>query len=260
MKTPTPIPVHKMYKYRLYRSDKIDQSLRHKIFVASTIWNHFIALQRRYFRLTGSYISLDRMNRFVLKLRRSQRYALWQDLYSQACQEVCQRVDAAYQRFFTRLAKGRPKFRKAKKYASFTFPQSGYKLVEHNQNTLKANGKYKRARATVLIDRVSYHFVQHRPMTGTIKTLTVKRDRVGRLWLVFCVVETLTPKGSRTGQSGGFDFGLKTFLTDHTGHSYSSPHVFAYGLKKTRHLSRQLSRKVEGVKALQTSAAGVGTA
>jgi hypothetical protein len=35
------IEVHKAYKYRLYRCDKKDKKLRHKIFVASTIWNHF---------------------------------------------------------------------------------------------------------------------------------------------------------------------------------------------------------------------------
>src|SRR5688572_19496815 len=119
------IEVRKMYKYRLYRCDKKDRKLRHMIFVASTIWNHFIALQRRYYRLAGKYIALDEMNKHVLKLRRRQRFALWQGLHSQACQNVCRRVDDAYQRFFKGLAKGRPKFRKAKRYASFTFPQSG---------------------------------------------------------------------------------------------------------------------------------------
>ena len=52
------VQVHKMYKYRLYRCDKKDRELRHMIFVASTIWNHFIALQRRYYRLTKQYISM----------------------------------------------------------------------------------------------------------------------------------------------------------------------------------------------------------
>ncbi|MBE2272460.1 MAG: helix-turn-helix domain-containing protein, partial [Anaerolinea sp.] len=41
------ITIRKSYKYRLYRCDKKDKKLRHMIFVASTIWNHFIALQRR---------------------------------------------------------------------------------------------------------------------------------------------------------------------------------------------------------------------
>jgi hypothetical protein len=41
------VEVRKSYKYRLYRCDGQDRHLRHKLFVASTIWNHCIALQRR---------------------------------------------------------------------------------------------------------------------------------------------------------------------------------------------------------------------
>ena len=226
------IEVRKTYKYRLYRCDKKDRKLRHKIFVAATIWNHFIALQRRYYRMTGKYISLHDMNTHVLKLRKRERFVLWRDLHSQACQDVCRRVDDAYQRFFNKLAKGRPKFRKAKKYSSFTFPQSGYKIEGH----------------TVTIDGVTYKFVKHREMIGQIKTLTVKRDAVGRLWLVFSVVETMAMGEARTGKSGGFDFGLKTFLTDDEGRAHSSPQHFAQGIRKTRKLSQELSRKVEGSK------------
>lgn len=224
------IQVRKSYKYRLYRCDKKDRKLRHKIFVASTIWNHFIALQRRYYRLSGKYITLHNMNNHVLNLRKTQRFALWQDLHSQACQSVCRRVDDAYQRFFNKLAKGRPKFKKAKKYSSFTFPQSGYK-AENN---------------TVTIDGIKYKFVKHREMNGQIKTLTVKRDTVGRLWLVFSVLENMVIPETCTGKSGGFDFGLKTFLTDDEGRVHSSPLFYAQSINKMRRLNRQFSRKVEG--------------
>jgi len=226
------IQVRKMYKYRLYRCDKKDRKLRHKLFVASTIWNHFIALQRRYYRLTGQYISLNRMNNHVLKLRKTRRFARWQALYSQACQDVCRRVDTAYQRFFTKLAKGRPRFKKARRYASFTFPQSGYQV----------EGK------TVTIDGVKYRFVKHREIGGHIKTLTVKRDSVGRWWLVFSVAEEITIGQASAGKSGGFDFGLKTFLTDDEDRPHSSPQVFASSIRKTRRLNRELSWKVEGSK------------
>jgi len=220
--------VRKMYKYRLYRCDKKDRHLRHKLWVASTIWNHFIALQRRYYRLTGKYISLHAMTKHVLKLRKCPAFALWRNLHSQVCQNVCRRVDDAYQRFFCKLTKGRPKFKKARKYSSFTFPQSGYK-VEGN---------------TVAIDGVKYKFVKHRQIGGQIKTMTVKRDPVGRLWLIFSVVEELPVLKSSTGKSGGFDFGLKTFLIDDEGRGYTSPQFFAQNLRKTRTLNRQLSRKV----------------
>ncbi len=222
--------VHRMYKYRLYRNDKRDRKLRHKIFVASTIWNHFVALQRRYYRLSGRYISLRQMNMHVLKLRKTQRFISWRDLHSQVCQEVCRRVDDAYQRFFKGIVKGRPSFKKAQKYASFTFPQKGYH-VEGN---------------TVTIEGRKYKFVKHREMQGQIKTLTIKRDKVGRLWLVLSVIETIVIGEVSTGKSGGFDFGLKTFLTDDEGRAYTSPQFFAQGIRKTRKLNRQLARKQEG--------------
>jgi putative transposase len=242
----TSIITYRMYKYRLYRCDKQDRTLRHKLFVASTIWNHFIALQRRYYRLTGKYIGYERMSKYVLKLRKSARFALWQDLHSQVCQNVVRRVDDAYQRFFNKLAKHPPKFKKAQKYRSFTFPQSGYQLVKHNHNQPQANGKFTRVCSRLRIDGMEYRFVQHRPMPGQIKTLTIKRDALGRLWLVFAVIEQLTIEETRTGKSGGFDFGLKTFLTNDDGKAYISPQFFAQGIRQTRLLHRQLARKLAG--------------
>jgi putative transposase len=243
------ITVTRTYKYRLYRNDKHERALRQMIFIASLIWNHFIALQRRYYRLTGKYISLNRMNDHALKLRRTERFVLWRGLHSQACQNVCRRVDEGYLRFFEKLVKRRPKFRKAKKYKSFTLPQLkySYQLVTYNQNQPKANGKWTRARGVVKINGQTYKFVQHRPMIGQIKTLTVKRDAVGRLWLVFTVEETIQVNNkASTGKSGGFDFGLKTFLVDDEGRGYTSPQFFKQGLRKTRKLNREHARKVEG--------------
>jgi len=227
------IQVCKNYKYRLYRCDKKDalrrrsvRHLREKLFVVSLIWNHFIALQKRCYRLTGKYISLHEMNKHVLKLRRRVRFARWKHLHSQSCQDVCRRIDAGYQRFFDKLAAHPPKFRKAKKYRSFTFPQSGYK-VEGN---------------TISIDGRKYRFVRHREIGEQVKTLTVMRDAVGRLWLVFSVVENMVVSETSTGKSGGFDFGLKTFLTDDAGRAHSSPLFYACTLAKTRECLVQLAR------------------
>jgi putative transposase len=155
-------------------------------------------------------------------------------------------VDDAYQRFFKGLVTGRPKFKKARKYRSFTFPQAGYKLVEYNLNKPKGKGKFTRTRGTIEIDKEHYHFIQHRPIQGIIKSLTVKRDSADRLWLFFSVVEDISIEPSSTGKSGGFDFGLKTFLTNDEGRAYISPQFFAQELRKTQRLNRQLSRKVKG--------------
>ncbi|MEP7289651.1 MAG: hypothetical protein ABI947_28200 [Chloroflexota bacterium] len=69
-------------------------------------------------------------------------------------------------------------------------------------------------------------------MGGTIKTLTVKRDAVGRLWLVFSVLEKIDLPEASTGHSGGFDFGLKDFLVDNEAKRYESPQFYSRGFAK----------------------------
>ena len=122
---PNWVEVRKTYKYRLYRNKKVDGSLHHQINVADMIWNHALALQRRYYKLTGKYIPLDVMKKHIAKLRmRCPQYAYWKDLGSQAVQEILEWLDKAYMRFFKKQG-GLPHFKKVKKFKSFILKQSG---------------------------------------------------------------------------------------------------------------------------------------
>lgn len=201
------IEVRRMYKYRLYRCDKRDKHLRRQINIAGLIWNHALALQKRYYRLTGKYIGLSAMKSHIAHLRKkTQRYAFWHELGSQAVQEALERLDMGYQRFFKKLAKRPPKFKKFRRRVSFTLKQAGYTVLDGNR---------------VRIGKHNYRYVRHRPLAGTVKTLMVKRDAADRLWLLFSVIEQVeAPKEVTTSRVAGFDFGLKTFLTDHTGKQY----------------------------------------
>lgn len=94
------------YTYKLYqtkRSAKLDAMLREACFV----WNHTLALQKRYYSLYGKYVSSARMQKhFSKRIRRKL-------LHSQTVQEIIQRLDTSYQRFFKHLSRRPPKFRKA---------------------------------------------------------------------------------------------------------------------------------------------------
>lgn len=231
------IEIRRTYKYRLY-ANKRTKHLHQQIDVAGIIWNHALALQRRYYRLTGKYISRFRLVTHIGKMRRTDRFGYWQLVGSQAVQEVVERLDKAYQRFFkykkgeTRLKTGRPSFKKVKKYKSFTLKQAGWKLLGGNR--IRLNGR-------------NYKFAYSRPINGCIKTVTVKRDQVGRLFVCFSVIEEVNlPAKVSTGKIGGFDFGLKTFLTDDEGRAYQSPEFLKANLSEIARLNRQLSRKQRG--------------
>jgi len=223
--------VRRSYKYRLYRCDKRDRLLRRQIVVAGTVWNHALALQKRYYRLTGKYVPLDRMKAHIARLR-TQRYAFWKAVGSQAVQDILERLDKGYQRFFDGLAKRPPRYKKVRKRRSFTLKQAGYKVLDGSR---------------VRIGKHIYRYVKHRPLKGIVKTLTIKRDAADRLWLIFSVVETVpNPKEPTISQVAGFDFGLKTFLTDHTGTQYTSGLHHLHALKRLRKMESRKDRKPHG--------------
>ena len=86
------------YKYNIYHSKKtkyLDKMLRECCFV----WNHALALQRRYHKLFGKYISIGKMKKhFTKRIKKNL-------LHSQTTQEILERLDESYNRFFKKLAK-----------------------------------------------------------------------------------------------------------------------------------------------------------
>ena len=74
------------YKYKLYKSKRnrgIDSLLREACFV----WNHCLALQKRYYSLFGRYANANRMKT---------HFAKWYkmgNMHSQSVQEVIERHD-----------------------------------------------------------------------------------------------------------------------------------------------------------------------
>lgn len=229
--------IRRTNKYRLY-SSKRDKHLHQQIDIAGIIWNHALALQKRYYRLTGKYINQHRLKGHIARMRRTERFGYWQQVGSQAIQDVVERLDKAYQRFFAYrcgelgIKIGPPRFKKVKKYKSFTLKQAGWKLLGGNR--IRLNGK-------------NYKFALSRPIGGKIKTVTVKRDNAGRLFICFSVIEEVNHQVEvSTGKIGGFDFGLKTFLTDDEGGVYLSPEYLKASLSDIARLNRQLARKQKG--------------
>ena len=215
------------YKYKLYRTDRtkhLDRMLREACFV----WNHALALQKRYYRLYHKYIGIGKMKaHFAKRVHRNL-------LHSQTTQEILERLDTAYQRFFSRLAKRPPKFRKAKDFSSILFKGSGgYSL---NGNVLTINSIKKR-----------FKFSLSRPYDEKVKTLTVKRNHIGEFFIVMVLDQSPQSIGkSHNGASVGIDFGLKKYMTMSDGTTVDNPQFLKSGLRQLQRKSRNLSKCVPG--------------
>ncbi|NER47342.1 MAG: transposase [Symploca sp. SIO1A3] len=218
-------------KFKLYHHQR-NRYLQQAINTAGVIYNHCIALHRRYYRMWGKHLNCARLQKHIAKLRK--RKPFWQRVGSQSVQDICQRIEKAYQLFFKHQKKGvrPPSFKKVLKYKSFTLKQAGYKFLGGNR---------------VKIGNRVYQYWNSREIEGTIKTLTIKRTPLGELFIVV-VVDTVSSEEIRfeTGKIAGFDFGLKTFLTCSEGFQVESPQFLKASLNLIKKASREHSRKLKG--------------
>lgn len=224
----------KNFCFKLYNSKK-NKYLHAQIDLASEIYNHFIALHRRFYRLYKRRIQLCPLINHITKLKQLKKHSHWKLLNAQATQDIIKRIYGGYNLFFRnrkrKIKTGPPSFRKRSKYHSITFKQNGYKLFNDNR---------------ILIAGVFYKFFKSREIKGKIKTLTVKRDNLGDFY-IYIVTDAEDYKPTfRTGKSVGFDFGLKTYLTASDGNDIISPLFFKQYEKQIRKANRALSKKKPG--------------
>ena len=228
------------YKYKLYSRCDRNTYLHREIDAFAGVYNHFIALHRRYYRRFKKYPSKFRLIKHLTKLKKTARFSAWRILPSQALQNVIERIDFGYQKFFAKDNKRPPSFRSRFKYKSYTLKQAGYEFLDGNkiQIGFGVRGKIKRI--------FRYHKSRDFDVES-VKTVTIKRDRVGDLWL--CAVakaESFKYSIAKTGKTAGFDFGLKTYLTASDGIQIQSPLFFFYNSRKVSKANRMLSRKQKG--------------
>ncbi len=217
----------KTYKFKLYRVKK-NRNLRRQINASGSIYNHCIALHKRYYKIFGKHLNMYKLMKHIAKLRRRIKY--WQQVGSQALQDICQRIDKAYKLFFKQSKSGTrpPNFKKTRKYKSFTLKQAGYKFLEGNR---------------IRIGKKVYKFSKSREIKGKTKTLTVKRNKLGELFILVVTDFTDESFGVVTGKIAGFDFGLKTFLTASDLTVIESPLFFNEFRSQLKAASRNISSK-----------------
>jgi len=228
------------FVFKAYASRR-NRKLHRQIDVAASIWNHCIALHKRYYRLFGRHLNQFQLMKHLTKLKKLPRYAFWKELGSQAAQDVVQRIEKGYQLFFTNAKAGKiesmsgrkvrpPSFRKRLKYQSFTLKQAGYSVTGNS----------------IVIGRQQYRFFKSREIEGKIKTLTVKRDALGDIFFVFVTDGEHQAVSAATTEIAGMDFGLKDFLTISDGNRIKSPEPLKQALTQLAKANRRLSKKQKG--------------
>jgi putative transposase len=156
-----------------------------------------------------------------------------------SAQATMRRLDKAFANFFRRVREGNdkpgyPRFKGRDRFDSFTFP------AYRDGVRLKGDRLYVQNVGKVRVKL-------HRPVEGTIKTVTLKRE-AGKWYAVFSCVLPDVPVADNGKPAAGIDVGLEAFLTTSDGEREPNPRYLQEALPRLRRAGRAVSRKKKGGK------------
>jgi putative transposase len=227
----------KTYKFRIYPNRKQETALIYTLNTCRRLYNAALAKRKHEGEINRLYREFDIFP--WGKLQWMNYYDQADDLtkckdeyqkqvYSQVLQNVLKRVDRSFKNLFRDA--GYPRFQGRNRYDSFTYPQTGFKLL---------NGKLKLSKIGLI------KIKQHREIEGTIKTCTIKRD-VDHWYVSFTVEIDKDIMPVTIASAVGVDVGLKSLITLNTGEQIEPPKHYRKAEDKLRAANKSLHRKKRG--------------
>jgi len=219
------------YKYRLFPTKRQQTILDKTLEECCWLYNHFLKERKTSWGKNKKSLSYHSQTVSIPRLKKK-RPSLT-SVYSQVLQNVAMRVDLAFKAFFRRVKTGKkpgyPRFKGKGWYDSITYPQTGFK-IEKNKLNLSKIGSVK--------------IKLHRPIKGTIKTCTIRRQ-TGKWYACFSIEYEPKPL-QKSEKAVGIDVGLESFATLSNGEKIKNPRFFKTDQKALAKAQRKLSKQNEG--------------
>ena len=217
-------------RYRLFPTKEQTRKLEDTLETCRLVYNSLV--NDRVFRYETAKVSVGRYDQQKMFPQWSKDFPEVKAVHSQVLQNVAVRVDLAFLAFFRRVKAGEtpgfPRLKGKGQYDSITYPQSGFK-VGASTVSLSMFGKQVQIKAKL-----------HRPVVGTVKTCTVRRD--GRKWFVCFSVEQEDEFLPPCTDAIGLDAGLNSFLALSNGEFVDNPRFFRRDEKELAKAGRKQAK------------------
>jgi putative transposase len=229
----------KSYKYRLYPNKAQTEKLQWTLDRCRELYNAALQERREAWKYARKSVTYNQQSAQLPEIKQIREE--YQDIYAQVLQNVLQRVKKAYDVFFARclttLTSGHPRFKGRNQYDSFTYPQI-------HKDEKRSNGPQVEGDRIRLpkVGNVKAKF--HRPLGGTPKTCTIKRE--GEQWYVVFACEIETHPLPVSYEDVGIDLGVGKLATLSTGDTIENPRYYRKSEKKLAKLHQSLDRKKRG--------------
>jgi putative transposase len=217
------------YKFKVKRNAKFEAACDLSLDLCRELYNAALQERRGAYKVNGISINYHAQAIQLPQIKRIRK-----DLggvYSQVLQDVLRRVEKTFAGFFRRVKEGKtpgfPRFKPASRYDSFSYPQSGFRLVGNKLHLSK-------------IGTCRIHL--SRPIEGWVKTCTIKREADG-WYVIFAVEENQCRFFPKTGKRVGIDVGVENYATLSTGEVIANPGYLRESERELKSAQRKVSRR-----------------
>ena len=238
----------KMFQYRIFPTKKQEKKLNETLEECRWLYNHLLEMRKTAYERDGISLTCFQQQ-YTFPVLKQERPSL-HGVHSQILQNVAVRVDLAFKAFFRRVREhaqepGYPRFKGKGRYDSFTFPQSGFRIVSVVSVPRTASQTASHDERVCLSKIGSVKMVYHRKRVSKMKTCTVQRSSTGKWYVCFsCECEPL--RLEPVAPQVGIDVGLKTFATFSKEEEIPNPRFFRKQEKALAKVQRKHSKLAKG--------------
>jgi putative transposase len=221
----------KTFRFRLYPTAAQCAVLDGQLHVCCELYNAALQERRDAWRMARVSVGFAKQSAQLpdIKAERPDVAAV----YAQVLQDVLHRVDKTFRAFFGRVRRGEragfPRFRASGRFDSLTYPQGGFSVSGRHLQVSKVG---------------AVKIKLHRPIDGTVKTLTIKRE-AGKWFACFSAEVESVPLQPST-EAVGIDVGLTHFATLSDGTAIDNPRYARRAEAKMRRAQRKIERRRRG--------------
>lgn len=225
------------YKFKLYPTKTEENVLYQHLGICRFTYNKLLE-KLKIEREKGNKISRCDLSAYLTELKKQEETKFLNNCYSKMLQPNIDRIFSNIRGLAVSKKNGSKigllRFKSRNRFSSFTYNQSGFKIIETNK-------RYNKLHLSKIGD---IRIRQHRDIEGNIKQIQVKKKPSG--WYAYLVTDGKYECKNLKNNQIGIDLGVLNFLTDSFGSKVDNPSWLNKQLEKIKKWQRKISKSKKG--------------
>jgi len=220
------------FRYRVYLSKAQKRLFSEQAETCRLLYNHLLALNNESYKKDKTSL-VHRFSGLLPKLKKIEPRL--KEVHSQVSQDVCRRLNLAFENFFRRVKLGEdpgfPRYKGSHRTVSLGFTNQNFRVMEDNRVFFNKIGLVK----------TKFHRII--PIGSVVKQATLKKTPSDKFFVSIICDTPDSKKLPKTGKTLAFDLGLSSYLTTHEGLKIKNPKHLAKKLTELKKTQSKLDKE-----------------